>query len=310
VEMMNGNIWVESEPEKGSKFIFTVSLKSVVEDNKKKFLNDINWKNISIFVADDEPEIREFFLNISEIWGISCTVADSVETAAAMIQEKSHNYNIYFINCYLPGMNVVDLILLIKRKEGKNLIVIISSSFDRILIEAEAGAAGVNKFISGPLFPSVIVDTINEFIGVKSATEQNDDLDYMEDFSGYTILLAEDVDINREIVITLLEPTLITVDCAENGAKAFDMFTKTPEKYDMILMDIQMPEMDGYEATRQIRAFANPKAKTIPIIAMTANVFREDIEKCMSTGMNGHVGKPININEVISQMRLHLKPRE
>ncbi|MDR2742198.1 MAG: response regulator [Treponema sp.] len=116
---------------------------------------------------------------------------------------------------------------------------------------------------------------------------------------GYRILLAEDIEINREIVLSVLEPTGAVVDHAENGREAFETFAATPENYDLILMDIQMPEMGGYEATRLIRTVGIQKAKTIPIIAMTANVFREDIEQCLAAGMNDHLGKPLNFNELI-----------
>jgi signal transduction histidine kinase len=125
-------------------------------------------------------------------------------------------------------------------------------------------------------------------------------------FKGYTILLAEDVEINREIVLALLEPTGLTIDCAENGAIALQMFKDNPEKYNMIFMDIHMPEMDGYEATRRIRALQIPQAKTIPIVAMTANVFRQDIERCLASGMNDHIGKPLDFNEVLKKLQQYL----
>jgi signal transduction histidine kinase len=125
-------------------------------------------------------------------------------------------------------------------------------------------------------------------------------------FKGYTVLLAEDVEINREIVLALLEPTELSVDCAENGAEALSMFTKDPGKYRMIFMDIHMPEMDGYETTRRIRALDIPQAKTIPIVAMTANVFRQDIENCLAAGMNDHIGKPLNFNEVLRKLQKYL----
>jgi CheY-like chemotaxis protein len=126
--------------------------------------------------------------------------------------------------------------------------------------------------------------------------------------------LAEDVEINREIVLVLLEPTGLEIDCAENGAEALKKYTERPDYYDLILMDIQMPEMDGYETTRRIRAFEEARRKTIalgspkeiPILAMTANVFREDIEKCLAAGMNGHVGKPLNLEEVLVSLRKYL----
>jgi CheY-like chemotaxis protein len=129
---------------------------------------------------------------------------------------------------------------------------------------------------------------------------------FVDNYEGQHILLVEDVEINREIVLTLLEPVHLQIDCAENGKEAVRMFSETPEKYDLILMDVQMPEMDGYEATRRIREFDNPGAKTIPILAMTANVFREDIEKCFESGMSGHIGKPLDMDEVFRMLRKHL----
>ena len=123
---------------------------------------------------------------------------------------------------------------------------------------------------------------------------------------GHCILLVEDMDINREIVIELLKPTLLTIDCAENGKEALDMFISEPDKYELIFMDMQMPEMDGLEATRRIRALDIPGAKTIPIIAMTANAFKEDVEKCLDAGMNGHLGKPLDFNDVLDELRKYL----
>ena len=127
-----------------------------------------------------------------------------------------------------------------------------------------------------------------------------------DDFTGHTILLAEDVEINREIVLVLLEPMHLTIECAENGEQAVKMFKAAHDRYGMIFMDVQMPEMDGYEATRTIRALDVPEAETIPIIAMTANVFREDVEKCLEVGMNGHIGKPLDFNEVLERLRTYL----
>jgi CheY-like chemotaxis protein len=118
--------------------------------------------------------------------------------------------------------------------------------------------------------------------------------------------LVEDVEINREIVIALLEETELEIDCAENGAIAVTMFSEAPNKYDMIFMDLQMPEMDGLTATHHIRTMDIPKAKSIPIVAMTANVFQEDIDKCLEAGMNSHLGKPLNFDEVIDNLRSYL----
>jgi CheY-like chemotaxis protein len=143
-----------------------------------------------------------------------------------------------------------------------------------------------------------------------AATKQADETagEDLADYTGKHMLLAEDVEINREIVLSLLEPTHIQADCAENGARAVRMFEEAPEKYDIIFMDVQMPEMDGYDATRHIRALDVPKAQTIPIIAMTANVFREDIQRCLEAGMNDHVGKPLDIDVVFDVMKKYLRP--
>jgi len=123
---------------------------------------------------------------------------------------------------------------------------------------------------------------------------------------GRNVLVAEDVDVNREIVQALLEPTMINIDFAENGAQAVEMFSEMPEKYDIIFMDVQMPKMDGYEATRTIRALDKPRASDIPIIAMTANVFREDIERCIEAGMNSHIGKPVNNEELMAHLQKYI----
>jgi signal transduction histidine kinase/ActR/RegA family two-component response regulator len=137
----------------------------------------------------------------------------------------------------------------------------------------------------------------------ESGTEEETDTD----FSGFRAILAEDVEVNREVVLAYLEPTSLAVDCAETGAEALKLFSDAPEKYDIIFMDIQMPEMDGYEATRRIRALDTPNAKTIPIIAMSANVFREDIEQCIASGMDDHIGKPIDVNDMTVKLSKYLK---
>jgi len=138
------------------------------------------------------------------------------------------------------------------------------------------------------------------------AASEGKKIDVAGMFAGKCILLAEDVEINREIVMALFEPTKLEIDCAVNGVQAVRKFSEAPDKYGLIFMDVQMPEMDGYEATKRIRALDIPKAKTIPIVAMTANVFREDVEKCLEAGMNSHVGKPLDFGEVLGKLRHYL----
>jgi len=129
-------------------------------------------------------------------------------------------------------------------------------------------------------------------------------------FYGYRALLVEDVEINREIIIALLEPTLLEIDCAENGAEAVKMYSGTPDMYNIILMDIQMPEMDGFEATRRIRALGAEKAGTIPIIAMTASAFKEDVENCLLAGMNDHLSKPVDYEVLIQLLSQYMLPQK
>jgi signal transduction histidine kinase/CheY-like chemotaxis protein len=174
----------------------------------------------------------------------------------------------------------------------------------KIWVESEAGKGSAFIFTI-----QMKRGTENTSAAVQSSQEldQSDDVQDIDGiFAGYHVLLAEDVEINREIVLALLEPSKVKIDCAVNGVEAVRMFRESPEKYDMIFMDVQMPEMDGYEATMRIRLLNTEKAKTIPIIAMTANVFRDDVEKSFAAGMNNHIGKPINFDEVIKLMRGYL----
>jgi CheY-like chemotaxis protein len=256
-------------------------------------------------VVDDAPDVLEYFSEFANIVGAGCDTAKSGEEACAAIERRDKAYDICFVDLVMPGgMDGMELTRRIKAdKDGKSVVIMISSS-DLTSVEDEGRRAGVDKFLSKPLFPSTITDCINECLGVsRYLSEANAQADVCDDFSGRCVLLAEDVDINREIVLALLEPTNLRIECAENGVEALKMFSENPERYDMVFMDVQMPEMDGYEASRRIRALNTPRAATVPIIAMTANVFREDIEKCLEAGMNGHLGKPLDINEVLTVLR-------
>jgi len=172
----------------------------------------------------------------------------------------------------------------------------------RIWIESELGKGST-------FFFTVKAQKANDIgIDPDEKEEESDQQAEKDRFENYTILLAEDIEINREIVITILEPTGLKIDCAENGREAVNKFRDSRNKYDLILMDLQMPEMDGYEATIEIRKFEKETVlKPVPIVAMTANVFMEDIEKCLSIGMNDHVGKPLDIKELLKKLRKYLQ---
>jgi len=304
VEMMGGKIWIQSEPEKGSTFIFTVQAKRGAE-SKQKGLLDVNLNNVRIMVIDDDPDILAYFLDIMQRYGVTCDTALSGEKALELIDQKG-GYHIYFIDWKMPGMNGIQLAREIKARVSENSIVTMISAVEWSAIAEEAKKAGVDKFLSKPLFPSTVAEVINECLGVNQQPEETQAADIAGIFAGRRILLAEDVEINREIVQALFEPTKLEIDCAENGLEAVRMFSAAPDRYDLIFMDVQMPEMDGYEATRRIRLLDTPKAKTVPIVAMTANVFKEDIQKCLAAGMNSHVGKPLDFEEVINSIHSYL----
>jgi CheY-like chemotaxis protein len=306
VEMMNGTIWIESEPGSGSTFIFTVEMRRGTNEKGAGLLDSgVNWKNLRILAVDDAPEIRDYFEDIGREFGIVCDTASGGAEALERL-EKGDRYDVYFVDWRMPGMDGMEVSRRIKSRDADNSVVIMISATEWSFIEEAAKEAGVDKFLSKPLFPSAIFDCVNECMAKEAAIELDSSEDAVGRFDGYRILMAEDVEINREIVTTLLEPTRLIIDCADNGTAAVEMFAAAPERYDMIFMDVQMPGMDGYEATRRIRALETPEAKKIPIVAMTANVFREDVEKCVAAGMNSHVGKPLDVGEVLDVLRKYL----
>jgi CheY-like chemotaxis protein len=305
VELMGGEIWVESELGRGSEFTFTVLLKRETGEQKRLLPEGVNRGNIRIFMVDDEPDTRDFFMDLSKNLGIFCKAAASAEEALEML-EIDDNYNIYFFDWDLPGMNGLELARIIRAKSAGKSIVILFSSSDWNVIDDETHNADIDKFLPKPLFASTIVDIINECIGPEKKEFLGSTDEALTDFRGHSILLAEDIEINREIVLTLLEPTNLSIECAENGVQALRMFEKAPDKYDMIFMDVQMPGMDGYEATRRIRSLDIPQAQSVKIVAMTANVFREDIEMCLKAGMNDHLGKPLDFSEVLRILKKYL----
>ena len=310
VEIMGGEIQVESEVGKGSTFSFTFHAKRAAEKAQSLLASHVNPENVRVMIVDDDPVIRESVKGILRGLGISCDTASSAEGALNLVRQNG-SYNIYFIDWEMPDMDGLALTDKLKSEPNNcgNEIVVLISSTERAVFKEQAKNVKVDKYLSKPLFPSAIEEVINECLCLNQPADEGSP-DPAGLFKGHRILLVDDVEINREIVLAMLEPTEVEIDCAENGAEAVRILNEEPEKYEMVFMDIQMPEMDGYEATRRIREFEStlePNArKRIPIVAMTANVFKDDVDKCLDAGMNDHVGKPLIYNEVIDVLMRYL----
>ena len=333
VEMMNGRIWIESELGEGATFKFTIKVGLV----KAKQQTTPSLAGIRMLAVDDDPITLEYFKEIVEAYGATCDTALSGKEALRLIGEEqvglsegglsegglseagmdkrepsesgaSGNYDVIFIDYRMPYMDGMELTRILKARSdqvGKTPVVMISTT-EWSTFEDEALQAGVDRFLPKPMFPSAIVSVMNDIFNPDQNNAKTSQEDTADTYEGRVVLLAEDVEINREIVLSILESTLMGIDCAEDGEQAVEMFSKDPDYYDMIFMDVQMPKMDGYDATRAIRALDIPRAKTIPIIAMTANVFKEDIEKCLESGMNDHLGKPLDFREIRSKLREYM----
>ncbi|MDR1320285.1 MAG: response regulator [Gracilibacteraceae bacterium] len=310
VDMMDGKIWLESEPGQGSTFAFTAMVKRAGKDRAAEFWPaGITLGGIRVLMAGATPEIQEYFTEIAFELGIACDTAASCGEARSLLDKKVF-YDIYFIDRALPDTDCLDFARGVRAEAGdKPAVVLMISSAEWSVIETQAREAGVSDFLPKPLFPSAVADCIAGCLGAGRLPAEGESAE-TDDFSAYRVILAEDVEINREIVLALLEATRLNIDCAENGAEAVNIFAANPDAYDMIFMDIQMPEMDGFEATRRIRALEFPRAQKIPIIAMTANVFREDVEKCLAAGMDGHIGKPLDFDEVLRRLREYLPEKD
>jgi signal transduction histidine kinase/DNA-binding response OmpR family regulator len=303
VEMMGGNITVKSELGKGSVFKFSFKAKRGKDSNVSLLDPSVNWETMTVLAVDDAQDILSYFTEIFKRYGVLCDTAPSGGEALKKI-EKSNGYDIYFIDWKMPEMDGIELTRQIrKRNADRKSVVIMISATEWTLIREKAEGAGIDKFLMKPLFASDIMDCMNACLGVGGGAHKQKSAFKSGELKGCYILLAEDVEINREILIVSMEGTGAIIDCAENGLQAVHLLSQKEKKYDLVFMDVQMPEMDGLEATRIIRKNGNK----IPIIAMTANVFKEDIDRCLDAGMNDHLGKPLDMGNVLDKIRKYWK---
>lgn len=304
VDAMQGTVEVNSKQGEGTEFHVTLDLEKVLVQEEDMILPE--WH---MLVVDDDKQLCESVINALKDIGISAEWTLDGETAVKLVSQRhieQNDFQIILLDWRLPGMDGIETARKIRMQMGGDIPILLISAYDWNEIEHEAREAGITGFISKPLFKSTLFYGLRQF--VETEEDQNTQtLDKEVDLTGRKILLAEDNDLNWEIAEALLTERGLVLEWAENGQICVDKFKQSPVGYyDAILMDIRMPVMTGHEAARAIRALEREDSD-IPIIAMTADAFEEDIRKCMESGMNAHVAKPIDIREVERQLDKFIK---
>lgn len=303
VDAMEGTIDIQSELGVGTEFLLTFDFeKAVVMDM------DMVLPSWNMLVVDDDELLCETATDALKSIGIKAEWTLSGEKAIELVNQhhkKRDDYQIILLDWKLPGMNGIQVAKEIRRNLGDGVPILLISAYDWSEFEAEAREAGIDGFISKPLFKSTLYHALCQYMDIE--TENDQTLDQNIDLSGRRILLAEDNELNWEVARELLSDLGVELDWAEDGQICLDKFEKSSEGYyDAILMDIRMPHMTGYEATKAIRRLNHPDALSIPIIAMSADAFSDDIQRCLESGMNAHIAKPIDVIELTRLLKRYL----
>ena len=300
VELMGGTIECQSEQGKGT--TFTVVLDIPVADRQRE---DMQLDPIDVLIVDDDEIMLQTAVDTLESLGATTEQARSGLEALGMIEHRhlsGRDYGVVIVDWKMPEIGGVETIKRIRSEINAKIPILLVSAYDWSDIEDKAKEAGANGFVSKPLFRSTLYDKINDLIGKESRVIEPED-DY-SDLEGLHILVAEDNDVNWEIISAMLAMFGISSERAENGRICVDRIQAAAEgSYELIFMDVQMPEMNGLEATRTIRKLENSWASSIPIVAMTADAFSENVTECLDAGMNGHIAKPVDIKLVIKEIR-------
>ena len=300
VELMDGTIDCRSEVGKGT--TFTIVLDVPVAE---KQLEEMRFEGVDALIADDDPILLDTAVDTLESLGITAERANDGTETLEMIRrrhEAGKDYGVVILDWKMPGMDGIGTIRRIRTEIDARIPILLTSAYDWSDIEDQAKEAGADGFITKPLFRSRLYEKINALFGTEAKAVEPED-DY-SDLAGMNILIAEDNDINWEIISAMLGMFGINAERAENGRICVNKMAEAAEgSYELIFMDIQMPEMNGLDAARNIRALENKWAASIPIIAMTADAFSENIAECLEAGMNGHIAKPVDMKLVIKEIR-------
>ena len=309
VEMMNGSIQVESTKGKGTTFSVLVTLvNSERQDSGQE--DSIPYGDLAVLLIDDDEVAREHAKLVLEKTGIAAETAESGEEAIEKVklrQARREPYHLIMVDLQMPGMDGVETTRQLRTITGSNSAIIIQTSYSWDNILNEAVQAGVDGFVAKPFSAPAVLEEFKSAVKRHNITLGKPKV--KAELAGRKVLLAEDVAINAEIMMMVLQTREIETDLAENGKIAVDKYTSHPPGfYDAILMDMCMPEMDGLEATRIIRAMDRPDAKTIPIIALTANAFDEDVQKSLQAGLNAHLSKPVESSALFATLESFIEP--
>lgn len=302
VDMMGGTIEVESEEGKGSKFTVTLTVRLSKQIVRYEPIVELQGAK-ALVVDDDIDTCRSVCKMLRSIdmqpeWTVTGREAVLRAQDAA---ELNNEYRVYIIDYLIPDMNGIEIIRRIRKVIKADIPIIVLTAYDWSAFEEEAREAGATAFVAKPIFMSELRSVLTR--SVQKEEKKQESIENVCDYSGKRILLVEDNVLNREIAVELLKEMGISADCAEDGIEAVNIINEAPEdKYDLVLMDIQMPRMDGYTATREIRTLSNNKKANIPIIAMTANAFEEDRRMALECGMNGHIVNPIDIKAIEKEL--------